>query len=194
MPRKLSRGTRLLSTAGIAAAAALALPGVALAEECPVQPTTQAFAAYGDANEYFAAPGGTFESFDNWSLRGSPDLIGGFNLLESASTSRAAGLGSGEGVTSVSFCVDRTMPHLRFTAKHDGGGQLDVTVTTRYDGSSDSSGGSVSPDAHRGWAPSRTVELKTDAIPAGEQGVATVSFRSQGHWRVDDVAVDPYRR
>jgi opacity protein-like surface antigen len=194
MPRKLSRGTRLLTTAGIAAVAALAAPAAASAAECPVVPTTAAFAAYGDANDYFAAPGGTFESFGNWSLRGTPDLIGGFNLLEPASISRAAGLRSGEGVTSVSFCVDRTMPHLRFNAKYDGGGQLDVTVTTRYDGGSDSSGGSISPDAHRGWAPSRAVELKTDSIPAGEQGVATVSFRSQGYWRVDDVAIDPYRR
>jgi hypothetical protein len=194
MPRKLSRGTRLLTVAGTAAVAALALPGAAMAAECAVQPTTKAFAAYGDANDYFAAPGGRFEAFDNWSLRGSPDLLGGFNLLETASTSRAAGLGSGEGVTSVSFCVDRTMPHLRFSAKYDGGGQLDVTVTTRYGGSSDSSGGSVSPDDHRGWAPSRFIELKTGAIPAGEQGVATVAFRSQGSWRVDDVAIDPYRR
>ena len=194
MPRKLSRGTRLLSAAGAAAVAALALPGTALAEECAPQPTTTAFAAYGDANQYFAAPGGAFESFGNWSLRGTPDLLGGFNLLDPLNTTRAAGLGNGEGVTSVSFCVDRTMPHLRFAAKYDGGGQMDVLVTTRYNGSSDSSSGSVSPDAHRGWAPSQNIELKTSAIPAGAQGVATVSFRSQGYWRIDDVAIDPYRR
>jgi hypothetical protein len=194
MPRKLSRGTRLLTTAGVAAVAALALPGAAMAAECAPQPTTKAFAAYGDVNDYFAAPGGAFESLDNWSLRGSPDLLGGFNLLEETTQSRAAGLGYGEGVTSVSFCVDRTMPHLRFAANHDGGAQLDVTVTTRYNGSSDSSGGSVSPDAHRWWAPSQFIDLKTSVIPAGEQGVATVTFRSQGYWRVDDVAIDPYRR
>jgi hypothetical protein len=194
MPRKLSRGMRLLTTAGAAVAAALTLPAAALAEECPPQPTTQAFAAYGDANQYFAAPGGAFESLDNWSLRGSPDLVSGFDLLEPTGATGAAGLGNGEGVTSVSFCVDRTMPHLRFNANHDGGGQLDVTVTTRHGGSNDSSSGSVSPDSHRWWAPSSYIELKTGSIPAGEQGVATVTFRSQGWWRIDDVAVDPYRR
>ena len=194
MPRRLGRRQRLAKAAGAAVLATLALPGAAQAAECPVQPTTQAFAAYGDTNAYFTAPGGQFESFNSWSLRGTPDLIGGFNLLGTDLFSKAAGLSNGEGVTSVSLCVDRTMPHLRFAAKHDGGGQLDVTVTTRYNGSSDSSGGSISPDDHRGWTPSRFIELKTDKIPYGEQGVATVVFRSQGSWRVDDVAIDPYRR
>jgi hypothetical protein len=194
MPRKLSRRTRLLTVAGTAAIAALALPAAASAAECPVVPTTKAFAAYGDTNEYFAAPGGTFDSLNSWTRIRTPELTNGFNLLALASDSRAVQLGYGEGVTSVSFCVDRTMPHLRFVANHDGGGQLDVSVTTRYGGSNDSSSGSVSPDDHHVWAPSRYVELKTGSIPAGEQGVATVTFRSQGYWRVDDVAVDPYRR
>jgi hypothetical protein len=194
MPRKLSRGTRLLTTAGLAAVAALAAPAAASAAECPVQPTTQAFAAYGDTNSYFAAPGGTFESLDSWAKLRTPELVTGFNLFASAPDSKAVELKSGEGITSVSFCVDRTMPHLRFMADHHRGGQLEVTVTTRYNGSSDSSGGSVSPDAHRSWTPSQFLDLKTSAIPTGEQGVATVSFRSDGDWRVDDVAVDPYRR
>ena len=194
MPRKLSRGRRLGTTAGVATIAALALPGAAQAAECAPQPTKQTFAAYGDTNQYFAAPGGTFESLGGWDQRGTPTLIGGFNLLGVLDPSKAADLGSGDGVKSVSFCVDRTMPHLRFTAKYDGGGQLDVNVTTRYNGGSDSNSGSVSPDEHRGWTPSRPIDLKTASIPAGEQGVATVSFRSQGAWRVDDVSIDPYRR
>ena len=194
MPRKLSRGTRLVSTAGVAAIAALALPAAASAAECPVVPTTKAFAAYGDLNEYFAAPGGTFDSLNSWTRLRTPDLVPGFNLLSPGPGSRAVLLRRDEGVTSVSFCVDRTMPHLRFAANNDGGGQLDVTVSTQYGGSSDSSSGGVSPDAHRNWAPSEYIPLKTGSIPAGEQGVATVSFRSQGDWRVDDVAIDPYRR
>ena len=194
MPRKLSRTTRLVTTAGVAAVAALAAPAAASAAECPVQPTTQAFAAYGDPNQYFAAPGGTFDSLDSWNRIRSPQLTGGFNLLELTSESDAVALKSGEGVSSVSFCVDRTMPHLRFVANHDGGGQLDVTVTTRYNGGSDSNSGSIAPDSHRLWAPSQFVDLKTSAIPEGEQGTTTVTFRSQGDWRVDDVAIDPYRR
>ena len=61
-------------------------------------------------------------------------------------------------------------------------------------GSSDTSGGSIAPDDHRAWAPSRYVELKTESIPAGESRTATVQFRSQGDWLIDDVYIDPYRR
>jgi len=197
MPRRLGRRQRLITTAGVAVLAALALPGAAQAAECPQVPTTQAFAAYGDTNAYFAAPGGTFNGFASWTKQGRADLVGGFNLLDATPGplgSEAAGLDNGEGVTSTSFCVDRTMPHLRFVARYESGGQLDVLATTRYNGSSDSNSGSISPDDHRGWQPSRYIELKTGSIPYGESATATVTFKSQGKWRVDDVAVDPYRR
>jgi hypothetical protein len=84
------------------------------------------------------------------------------------------------------------MPHLRFVAR--GKGQLDVEVRVERDGSTDSSSGSVSESDHRGWAPSRYVELKTGSIPAGESATVTVKFRSQGEWLVDNVFIDPYRR
>jgi hypothetical protein len=192
----LGRRQRLAKTAGVAVIAALALPAAAQAAQCPQVPTTQAFAAYGDANQYFVAPGGTFEGFIGWTKQGRAELVDGFNLFSGGGPlgSSAAELSKDEGVTSMSFCVDRTMPHLRFVARYDSGGQLDVSVTTRYAGSVDTSSGSVSPDDHIGWQPSRYVELKTGSIPYGESGVATVTFKSQGRWRVDDVAVDPYRR
>jgi hypothetical protein len=197
MPRKLSRGKRLVTTAGIAAVAALALPGAAMAAECPVQPTTAAFSAHGDDNHYFLAPGGAFESLSQWDTRGRVSLLSGLNLLGLAAGTRSAELEQGEGVTSATFCVDRTMPHLRFSAKADGSGQLDVTVWTRdHDDDDDwnSSGGSVSSDDHRSWAPSRYVALNTSSIPAGESTQAVVQFRSQGDWVLDDVYIDPYRR
>jgi hypothetical protein len=195
MPRKLSRCQRLLTTAGVAVAALAAMPGAAMAAECTPASTTQAFAAFGDTNQYFMAPSGAFDSLDGWSRRGTPELVKEFNLLGLDLETRAVDIDSGDGVTSASFCVDATMPHLRFTAKVGrGGGQLDVTVTTTYNGSSNSSGGSISPDAHKSWAPSRNVDLNTKDIPAGESGMATVSFLSQGDWKVDDVYIDPYRR
>jgi len=194
MPRKLSRIQRLLTSAGLALVAAAALPGSALAAPCPVTPTTQAFGDYGDANQYFLAPGGAFESLDDWTRRGWPTLVNGADLLGLSPDSRSADLDLGEGVTSVSFCVDSTMPHLRFSAKYFRGGQLDVTVRTTYAGSVDTSSGSIAPDDHRWWSPSRYVELKTKDIPSTQSGTATVSFRSQGDWQIDDVYIDPYRR
>jgi hypothetical protein len=194
VPRKLSRIQRLLTTAGLAVVAAAALPGSAQAADCPVSPTTRAFEGYGDANSYFLAPGGAFGSLEEWSRRGWPTLVSGIDLLGLSPESRSADLDYNEGVTSVSFCVDSTMPHLRFNARYIRGGQLDVTVQTVHGTSTNTNSGSIAPDDHRAWAPSRNVGLGTAGIPAGESGTATVSFRSQGDWQLDDVYIDPYRR
>ena len=194
MPRKLSRIQRLLTSVGLAVVATAALPGSALAADCPVSQTKQAFAGYGDANQYFLAPGGAFESFEHWSRRGSAWLVPGVDLLGLSPGTRSADLDYDEGVTSVSFCVDSTMPHLRFNARNIRGGQLDVTVQTVHGGNTATNTGSIAPDDHRSWAPSRYVGLGTAGIPAGQSGTATVSFRSQGEWQIDDVYLDPYRR
>jgi hypothetical protein len=191
MPRKLSRIPRLLLTIGATMAALVAMPGAALAAECPVQATTQAFAQFGDTNEYFLAPGGAFETLD-WTKFGNVALSTQHDPFALADGSYSVHLSEGESVRSMPICVDRTTPHLRFVARgHD---QLNVEVRVSYRGSTDSSSGSVSGDAHRAWAPSRFIELKTTSIPAGESATATVTFRSNGDWRVDNVFVDPYRR
>lgn len=192
MPRKLSRAQRLVATIGGAVCIAGALPGAALAAECPVQPTSKAFAQFGDTNDYYLAPGGAFESL-TWSSVGSVDLSFDNDPFELAPGVLSARLDNGESV-STSFCVDRTMPHLRLVAKRIDG-QLDVTVRTAYNGSTDSSSGSLDNSYHeRSWGPSSYVPLKTDAIPVGESGTATITFRSQGAWRIDNVFVDPFRR
>jgi hypothetical protein len=191
MPRKLSRLPRLLLTICATMGALVVMPGAALAAECPVQATNQAFAQFGDTNEYFLAPGGAFETL-TWTRFGNVVLSNQNDPFALADGSYSVHLSEGESVRSMPICVDRTTPHLRFVAK--GNDQLDVEVRVSYRGSTDSSNGSVSGDAHRAWAPSRYISLKTDAIPVGESASATVTFRSQGDWRVDNVFVDPYRR
>ena len=193
MPRRLSR-IRLLTSAALAVTALAALPAGASAADCPVAPTTQAFSQFGDPNQYFLAPGGAFASFDGWTTKGRVSLVAGTDLLGLSPESRSADLDGSEGVTSASFCVDSTMPHLRFSARSVRTGPLDVTVRTTFNGSTETSIGTISPDDHRAWAPSRYVELRTSAIPAGESGTATVQFRSLGEWLIDDVYIDPYRR
>jgi hypothetical protein len=116
--------------------------------------------------------------------------------LTGLSHRKALRLGAGASVTTPELCVSPELPHLRFVAKASGSGQLDVTV--RVHGSNgkviDSSSGSVSPSDHILWRPSRLVDLKSDKFAAGETGVVTVRFASQGDWLVDDVLIDPYRR
>jgi hypothetical protein len=191
MPRKLSRLPRLLLTIGATMGALVLMPGAALAAECPVQATTQAFAQWGDTNEYFLAPGGSFETL-SWTKFGNVALSTQDDPFAIADGTYSVHLSENETVRSLPFCVDHTMPHMRFMAR--GRDQLDVEVRVTYRGSTDSSSGSVSSSAHRDWAPSRFIALKTDALPAGESATATVAFRSNGDWRVDNVFVDPYRR
>ena len=191
MPRKLSRLPRLLLTIGATMSALVVMPGAALAAECPVQATTQAFAQWGDTNEYFLAPGGAFEEL-SWTKFGNVALSTQDDPYALAAGSYSVHLSEGESVRSMPICVDRTTPHLRFMAR--GRDQLNVEVRVSYRGSTDSSSGSVSGGAHRNWAPSSFISLKTDHLPAGESATATVTFRSGGDWRVDNVFIDPYRR
>ncbi len=191
MPRKLSRAQRLLATIGGAVCIAGALPGAAMAAECAVQPTAKAFAQFGDQNDYFLAPGGAFETL-SWASVGSVELSLDNDPFELAPGIRSARLDYNESV-SATFCVDRTMPHLRFVAKRSSG-QLDVTVRTTHNGNTNTSSGNLDNADHGSWSPTAYVSLKTGEIPAGESGSATVTLRSSGTWRVDNVFLDPYRR
>jgi hypothetical protein len=191
LPRKLSRAQRLVATIGGAVCIAGALPGAALAAECPVQQTSKAFSRFGDMNDYYLAPGGAFETL-SWERIGSVELSTDNDPFNLAPGLLSARLDSGESV-SASFCVDRTMPHLRFMAKRRSG-QLDVTVRTVYGGSANTSSGNLVSDDHDEWGPTANVSLRTGDIPAGESGTATVTFRSSGTWRVDNVFIDPFRR
>jgi hypothetical protein len=192
MPRKLSRTARLLAVIAGALGVFAAAPGAALAAECPVKPTTQAFAAFGDTNQYVLAPGGDFESL-SWATVGHVTLANENDPFDLAPGDFSVKLDrAGEAVVSAPFCVDHTMPHMRFVAK--GTDQLDVAVEVTYRGSTDTSSGSIAPADHRSWAPSRPVELKTSSIPAGESATARIAFRSNGSWNIDNVFLDPYRR
>jgi hypothetical protein len=189
LPRKLSRAQRLLATIGGAVCIAGALPGAAMAAECAVQPTSKAFAQFGDQNDYYLAPGGAFETL-TWASVGYVDLSLDNDPFELAPGIRSAKLNSNESV-SASFCVDRTMPHLRFVAKGSYG-QLEVTVRTTNDGVTNTSTTTVDHDD--AWGPSANVGLHTGGIVAGDRGTATLTLRSTGLWRVDNVFLDPYRR
>jgi hypothetical protein len=191
LPRKLSRAQRLLATIGGAVCIAGALPGAAMAAECAAQPTTKAFAVFGDQNDYYLAPGGAFETL-TWARVGNVELSLDNDPFELVPGIRSVRLDGGESV-SASFCVDRTMPHLRFVARRSSG-QLDVTVRTVYGGDTNISSGNLLNDDHLAWGPTGDIALRTGDIPVGESGTTTITLRSTGTWRVDNVLVDPYRR
>lgn len=189
MPRKLSRMKRLLTSSGIVVAAFAAAPAVA--DACEYGATSQVFAPFGDANDYYLAPGGDFESL-TWSSTGEPSLVAGVNPFALAGGMRSLELEAGDGVTSPEMCVSRKTPHLRFVAK--GEGMLFVSVRMRAPGRMTSVLFTLPPKQHVEWAPSQIVKLWTSGLAENETALATVSFRSYGKWLIDDVFVDPYRR
>jgi hypothetical protein len=199
------RSTRLARRA-IAATAALlgslvvtVVPAVAAqaADECTTRTTTQAFAAFGDTNDYFPIGGGTFESGDltPFGLTGTPTVVQENEPWHVLDRSHVRSLALPPGATlKATFCVQIGEDSLRLFTKSPGpSGSLTVrtTVATTYMSATTSTsiGGT-----YAGWAPSPRISLPNVFGPDGKQYV-TVSFTNTGTspWQLDDILVDPWR-
>ena len=192
MPRKLSRAQRLLATIGGAVCLAGALPGAALAAECPVQPTLKAFAEFGDENSYYLAPGGAFEAL-TWARVGNVDLTFDSDPFELAPGTRSVRLHNGESVSGVLLRGSHdAAPALRRAARRRRPRRSQVR--TVYAGAVTIEEGSLDRNEFTAWSPTEFVSLRTGSIPSGQSGTSTVTLRSTGDWRIDNVFVDPYRR
>ena len=93
-------------------------------KNCVTQPTTQAFAAYGDSDQYELAPGGDFgSSGPNWTMRGGASRV----------ERRASGPPGGSAQSPV-MCVGIKKPTVRFFVKSStpllSTMTVDVTITT----------------------------------------------------------------
>jgi hypothetical protein len=167
------------------------------APKCDIPASTPVFAAFGDTNAYFLAPGGSFEDGLTWTAQGRADVVGVNDpfALGAEAFGRSLWLHPGGAVVTPKLCVTADLPHLRFVAKTFGSGQLDVEV--RVYGLRgeivDSSIGGISPSDHRQWAATRFVDLKTQDLQH-KVGYIDVVFRSQGDWLIDDVYIDPRAR
>src|SRR5690242_13788194 len=106
-----------LARRGFAAIAALAGAPAALvvpaasaqaADACTTRTTTQAFAVFGDTNNYFPIGGGTFESgsLSNFAVTGSPSIVNENEPWQvlGAPSSRSLALPAGATLTAT-FCV-----------------------------------------------------------------------------------------
>jgi hypothetical protein len=194
-------GKRLLRVAAVSAVACLAGTGVAQAANCPAQPTSKAFAAFGDTADFSLVPGGTFETgAPGWSLNGNTLAAGNEKFhVNGADDSHSLVIRPGSSVVSPSFCVDATYPYLRFFSKTSARGVLKVDLVYT-DGTLGKlvNTGWVVPAASGAWAP--TSQLKVASLLPFSQamkGTFDVKLRitalADGPWSVDDVLVDPYR-
>ncbi|MGZ4299484.1 MAG: hypothetical protein ACXVVK_20805 [Solirubrobacteraceae bacterium] len=176
------------------------MSGAAVAAQCPTQSVKQKFSKWGDSSNYFLVPGGSFEGTPaevGWTLSGAT-LTGGNEPfhLNGAGDSQSLLINGGGSATSPSFCVDSTMPSLRFFVRQVAPGsdlKVQGVVPTPHGPVSltiaDLADGAVSS-----WTPVQ-INVETNRIAKGFSVAAALRFLAggTGGWQIDDVYVDPYR-
>jgi hypothetical protein len=200
----------------LAGAALLALPGsasagvlVASAPDCDNGAVSQPFAQFGDDNNYFLAPGGSFEgSLDGWGLNRS-GVIGDQEPWQVADDggSKALKVGAGGSALTPVMCVGIEHPTMRFFAHRSGGGLLGGTSTLLVTARTETSLGLV-VDVPVGTITTLTNGTKWNKTPQqivltsllpllpGEHTPIQFRFTPVGtsDWVIDDVYVDPRGR
>jgi hypothetical protein len=200
----------------LAGAALLALPGsasagvlVASAPDCDNGAVSQPFAQWGDDNNYFLAPGGSFEgSLDGWGLNRA-------RVVDDQEPWRVAGDGGsnalsvspGGSVVTPVMCVGLEHPTMRFFAHRSGGGLLAATSQLLVTARTETSLGLV-VDVPVGTITTLTNGTKWNKTPQqivlssllpllpGEHTPIQFRFTPVGtsDWMIDDVYVDPRGR
>ena len=205
--------TRSALLVAVTAAAAIAVAFVAPAAQaatCGSRTTSTPFAKFGDSNQYFLAPSGSFESgAGGWALQNGSVAAGNdaFNLNSASDKQSLKLTGS---ATSPSFCITRDDPLLRFAAKtvttpgsNGNYSQLNISIVVRNAAGSQATFflGAVQPQGNGGWFIVSRLQYGNllDAWLFGSDGTGTATMQLQftvagqgGTWSIDDVYVDPF--
>lgn len=183
------------------------VPGVALADNsmlatCQTPPVSTPFTQWGDSNDYFLAPGGSFEGTADqvgWTLSNATLTSGNEPFyVNDSGDSQSLTIAGGGSATSPYFCVDNTMSSLRFFAQQVSAGaglRAQALVQT-------SSGVTTVPLARLvdgsvpTWSASDPIAADTSGLSDGQTVMVALQFTvraSAASWQIDDVYVDPYR-
>jgi hypothetical protein len=163
------------------------LPG-----SCGNQPESQAFAAYGDTNEYTLVPGGDFQAGGvPWERSGGASVRNG-----------ALSLPAGSSTTSPASCTNIYEPTVRLFVRNTGSPSSHLTVQALYPGLL----GSVQVTTlgeltgSSTWTPSPIMSLQGQNLLATlSLSQTAIAFRffpadDTGNWSIDNVYLDPYIR
>jgi hypothetical protein len=183
--------------ASAAVAAITPVSSVGASNPCALRTMSRAFAAWGDNNAYFVAPGGTFESANHgWTGRSTLRTPGNETWrVNGAGHSWSMQIGLGGQIVSPQFCVASAEDSIRFFVRRPFvlGARLKVHIDVR-------SGVNVATNDYEvdgfglGWTVSNRIMLPDIRDASGRQDV-TLSFTPIGLpaiWAVDDVMVDPW--
>jgi hypothetical protein len=186
--------------AALTCAAVFVSSGAAFAAQCPTQSAKQKFSKWGDSSSYFLVPGGSFEGTPaqvGWTLSGATLTAGNEPFhLNAASDDQSLEIGGGASATSPAFCVDSTMPSIRFFVR-----QTEPGSDLRVQGVVPTPHGPLTvtvadlPDGSLSWWTPVEITVQTNRIPKGFSVAAAMRFLvpGSGSWQIDDVYVDPYR-
>jgi hypothetical protein len=197
--RRLRRA--IFSVASLTCVAMFASTGVALAS-CPTQPVSNPFSQWGDSNDYFLVPGGSFEGTSDqvgWTLSNASltTEYEPFNVNDPGDQ-QSLTINGGGSATSPFFCVDDTMSSLRFFAQQAGGGtnlRVKALVQNADGGVTAVPVADLADGSMPAWAPTDPLGGSSH-LPAGTSVMVALRFRapvSSGSWQIDDIYVDPYR-
>ena len=192
----------VLAFLGSLAVPAGAFASNAILATCQTPSVSTPFSQWGDTNDYFLAPGGSFEgSADQvgWTLSGATLTAGNEPFFVNGSgDSQSLTIAGGGSATSPVFCVDNTMSSLRFFAQQvSAGAGLHVQALVQT-----SSGISTVPLAHfldgsmPAWAATAPIAADSSSLADGQTLNVALQFTvrsSAASWQIDDLYVDPYR-
>jgi len=177
------------------------------ASGCPARTVTSPFTRFGDANSYFLAPGGGFESgTTSWTLSGGASVVSGNESYNLGSTSDrySLALPTGSVATSSFVCITKDDPSVRFVARATGSvyNSLNVSATIRSSAGTVQTVylGQLTAGNFASWTPSSIYSYSVNLTMPGMivNGVSEISFTfssqgSSGSWQIDDVYVDPFK-
>jgi hypothetical protein len=197
--------TRLGRVVALTVAVMFAIPAAAFASSCPAHATTAPFTQWGDTGSYFPLPGGNFESplsASGWTVHRAERTLGNEPFSVGGSSDSYSMTIEGGGIAvSPAFCIDGSMPYLRFFARALGAdGNLDVRLVVQptrgviaapFSQIVDLTAGSMTS-----WAPTGQLNLAAgQTVAAGQSALGRLVFAVAGRssWQIDDIYADPYR-
>jgi hypothetical protein len=188
-----------MAVAGIIASLALAAPASAAPSSCSTPPSTRPFALWGDANPYFLAKGGDFESTSGWSLSGGARLVAGSEPW--AATGRlgrsSLSLPAGAAALSPVLCLTPDNPTVRFFQRVPQGPAAALRADAIVVKASPQVIGLGAVRGTVAWSPSAVLASGVNDVLWNAKGTVRLRLRFTavaGSWTVDDLFVDPQKR
>ena len=198
------RGLRAGLTALLGALAVFVVPADAQAA-CAPTPTTKAFQAFGDSNDYSLVPNGGFEvGTGGWSLSGARVAYGNEPWsVRAAGDSKSLAIDATGSAVSPTVCIDVNRPTYRFFARRTSGSWGVLNLRVRWQDSSghtnETTIASLDSNFGTAWGVSSAYNIATLLGLWNADQDSSVQFvfdpeNYGGNWAIDDVYVDPYAR